>query len=135
MTAFDLAANSVGNSELVSESVTNAKIGDNAVTGGKVSNNSLTTADIAGTDINPGIIGLDAGGVANGRCEDFSIGVGGAVAGEAVVVSLKAALPEGILLYGARVPSNGVVTLKICNLSGGAMPAITDFPIRIITFG
>jgi hypothetical protein len=40
-----------------------------------------------------------------------------------------------VLLYGARVPSAGTVTLKICNLTGGTMPALTNFPIRVITFG
>ncbi|HYH63038.1 MAG TPA: hypothetical protein VD766_14315, partial [Solirubrobacterales bacterium] len=86
-------------------------------------------------DINPGIIGLGSGEVPNGRCESFSIGVGGAKAGEAVVVTAKAALPAGILLYGARVPSDGTVTLIVCNLSGGTMPALSSFPIRVITFG
>jgi hypothetical protein len=105
------------------------------VNSAKVAGDSLTTADIAGTDINPGIISLGSGQVANGRCEDFSIGVGGAQVGEGVIVTNKAAAPQGVLLYGARVPSAGTVTLKICNLSGGTMPALTDFPIRVITFG
>ena len=135
MTADDLAPSSVGSSELASGAVTNAEIGSSAVTGSKVATNSLTTADIAGTDINPGIISLGSGEVANGRCEDFSIGVGGAKTGEAVVLSLKAAAPQGVLFYPVRVPSDGTVTLKICNLSGGTMPAISNLPIRVITFG
>ena len=97
--------------------------------------NTLTTADIAGTDINPGVISLGAGEVANGRCRQFSIGVGGAKAGEGVILSTKAALQDGILIYAQRVPSDGTVTIDICNLSGTTQAAITDFPIRVITFG
>jgi hypothetical protein len=124
--AVELSTSSVGSEEIATGAVTNAKIGNNAVTGGKVANNSLTTADIAG---------LGAGSVANGRCEDFSIGVGGAKTGEGVIITLKGALPEGILLYGVRVPSDGTVTLKVCNFTGGTMPAFSNLPIRAITFG
>ena len=51
------------------------------------------------------------------------------------MISNRAALPEGIVIYGARVPSADTVTMKVCNLSGATMAAIVDFPIRIITFG
>jgi hypothetical protein len=44
-------------------------------------------------------------------------------------------VPQGILFYGVRVPSDGIVTMKVCNLSGGTMSAISNLPIRIVTFG
>ncbi len=122
--ANDLASASVGLSELQS----------NAVDGSKVANNSLTTADIKGAD-SAGHISLGANAVANGQCRDFNISVGGAAVGEAVVISLQGTLPEGILIYGVRVPSAGTATMKVCNLSGAAMAAISDLPIRIITYG
>jgi hypothetical protein len=124
LTASDLATSSVGTSELAV----------NAVDGSKVASNSLTTADIAGVDLS-GSISLAAGAVANGRCEDFAISVPGALAGQAVLISVKANLAEGILIYGARVPSTDTVTMKVCNLSGGTMAAFSGLPIRTITFG
>jgi hypothetical protein len=40
-----------------------------------------------------------------------------------------------MLFYGVRVPADGQVTLKICNFTGGASPAITSLPVRILSFG
>jgi hypothetical protein len=133
--AEDLASNSVGSTEILTDAVRGSDIADNTIDTGEIINNSLTTADIAGADVNPGLISFSAGSVANGRCEDFATAAGGAVAGQAVVISLQGSLPQGILIYGTRVPSNGTVTMKLCNLSGGAMAAINDLPIRVITFG
>lgn len=122
--ASDLAPGSVGTSELAAS----------AVDSSKVANNSLTTADIAGTDAS-GSISLPAAAVANGRCNQYSITVGGAEAGDVVLISAQAAVQNGVLLYGSRVPSNGTATLNVCNFSGVAMVAIDDLPIRTITFG
>lgn len=132
--AVELAANSVGSEELATGAVTDAKIGGNAVSGSKVANNSLTSDDIAGTDVN-GTIQVPAGTVAIGRCGNYSVGVGGAQAGEAVVITNRAALQNGLLIYGSRVPTDGTVTMTLCNMSGVAQTALVDFPIRIVTFG
>jgi hypothetical protein len=132
--AVELSTSSVGSEELATGAVIDAKIGSNAVNGSKVANNSLTSADLAGTDIN-GTIQIPTGTVANGRCGNYSIGVGGAKAGEAVVITNKAALQNGLLIYGSRVPTDGTVTMTLCNMSGGTQAALVDFPIRIITFG
>jgi hypothetical protein len=123
--AGDLAGASVGSEELAS----------NAVTGAKVAGNTLTTADIAGADVNGGGITVPAGSVPNGRCHQFDSAVAGATVGEAVVFSTKAALQDGVVIYGQRVPSNGHVTLSVCNFSGATQAAISDLPVRIITFG
>ena len=37
------------------------------------------------------------------------------------------------MLYGVGVPTNGTVTLKVCNLSGGAMAAISNLPVAVVT--
>jgi hypothetical protein len=123
LTASDIAANAIASGELAS----------NAVTSAKVANNSLTTADLAGTD-SLGSISLGAGSVPNGRCEDFAMTVGGSQVGQGIIVSARAAIQEGVFLYGGSVLADGQGTLVVCNLSGGAMAALVDFPIRTITF-
>jgi hypothetical protein len=40
-----------------------------------------------------------------------------------------------MLLYGVNVPADNQVTLKVCNLTGGTSPAITNLPVRVVTFG
>jgi hypothetical protein len=132
--AVELSTSSVGSEELATGAVTDVKIGSNAVNGSKVANNSLTSADIAGTDVN-GTIQVPTGTVANGRCGNYSVGVGGTEAGEAVVITNRAALQTGLLIYGSRVPTDGTVTMTLCNMSGGTQAALVDFPIRIVTFG
>jgi len=120
--AADLAPNAVGVSELAA----------NAVTGAKVANNSLTTADLAGTDIT-GKVSLS--GIPNGRCNTVTFSVSGAQTGQVAVVATKAATQQGIVLYARRVASAGHVEVAACNFSGGAMTAISDLPVRVITFG
>lgn len=142
--ATEIADNSIDGGEIVNESLGSADIAPNAVgstelagnvvDSSKVANNSLTTADIAGTDAN-GAISLGAGSVANGRCRDFDITAGGALTNQAVLISLRGPVPEGVLIYGVRVPTDGHVTMKVCNHSGGTFPALVDVPIRTVTFG
>ena len=119
-----LAENAVGNSEL----------GDDAVGSANVISNSLTTADIAGTDAS-GAISLGSGSVGNGRCDSFNISVPGAVAGQGVIISAKAALQTGVTIYGQSVLSADTASMVVCNLSGTTMNALSSFPIRTITFG
>jgi hypothetical protein len=128
----DLATNAVTSTRILNGAVNMADIKAGAVTSSRVASDTLTASDIAGGESN-GSISLGAGAVANGRCEDFSIGVGGVQVGDAVIVSANGAVPAGIMLYGARVPAAGTVTLKICNLSGGTMPAITNLPIAVVS--
>jgi hypothetical protein len=131
---YDLATGSVRSPEIFDGAVATADLASNSVTGAKVANNSLTTADVAGTDSN-GSISLGAGSVANGRCKSYDITVGGAKQNETIVISTRAALPAGLLLYGQQVPADGHGIMTVCNLSGATMPALTDFPIRTVTFG
>ena len=80
-------------------------------------------------------VSFGAGAVANGRCKDFEVSIGGAHAGEAVVFSLQSEPAEGMLFYGVRVPSDNHATLKLCNFTGGTSPAMSNVPVRVITFG
>jgi hypothetical protein len=164
LTAADLALNSVGSNEIATDAVQATEIADGSIDGGEivdgslgavelapgsvgtseiidstivsadVANNSLTTADIAGTDAH-GIISLASGAVASGRCTNFNISVGGALAGQGVVLTLLDAVPSGVLITASRVPSDGNVTMPVCNFTGATFPALTDIDIRVITFG
>ena len=132
----DLGADAVdGSSELQDAAVGNAELAGNAITGAKVAGNTLTTADIAGADVNGGAINIPTGYVPIGRCRQLDASVGGAKAGEAVIFNIKAALQDGIVIYGQRVPSDGHVTYSVCNFSGTTQDAISDMPVRVITFG
>ena len=121
-------------SDLAANSVTSSELADNAVGSAEVANNSLTTADIAGTD-SLGSISLGAGSVPDGRCKSFDITVGGALTGQGIIISTRAALPAGMMIYGQQVQADGHGIMTVCNLSGAALPALTDFPIRTLTCG
>src|SRR3954452_6098743 len=116
----DLAPNSVGSSE----------IGANAVGASKVANESLTLSDIAGAASN-GSISLS--GIPNGRCSQVTFNVRGAHVGDSPIVTTRAAIQNGIVLYPNRVASAGHVEVNACNFSGTSMTPISSFPVRIIT--
>jgi hypothetical protein len=116
----DLAPNSVGSSEIAS----------NAVDGSKVANESLTLSDIAGAAAN-GAISLS--GIPNGRCSQVTFNVGGAQVGDTPIVTTRAAIQNGIVLYPNRVASAGHVEVNACNFTGTSMTPISNFPVRIIT--
>jgi hypothetical protein len=131
----DIVDGEVKTADLADESVTSAKLAPNSVRSANVVNNSLTTADIKGADVNPAFINLAAGAVAIGRCVDLTIVAAGTAVGEGVLLTLLAAAPAGMLFTAVRVPLANRVTLKACNLTGGASPAISSLPVRVITFG
>jgi hypothetical protein len=133
--AGDLADGAVSSAKVSDESLTSADLATGAVTGAKVADDTLTAADIAGADLNGGAISLPAGFVANGRCRQVGANVPGAKAGEAVVFSVQAPLQDGIVLYGEHVPVDGTVTFDVCNFSGVVETAISNLPVRVITFG
>jgi hypothetical protein len=130
----DIVDGEVKTADLGDLSVTTQKLAFNSIGTGRIIDNTLTSADLKGADIKGGI-SLGAGSVANGRCKDFAIGVGGAKAGEAVVLSLRGPVPSGMLLVGSRVPADGQATMTVCNMTGGTAPAIVGLPVRVMTFG
>jgi hypothetical protein len=139
------AANTIGSSDIIDGSILSQDLADSAVTFTKlapnsvrtenVMNNSLTAADLKGADVNGALISFSAGAVANGRCVNFTLVAPGAAPGEAVVLSLIDAAPQGMLFSAVRVPLTNRVTLKVCNLTGGPSPAISNLPIRVLTIG
>jgi hypothetical protein len=130
----EIINDSLGSADLAPNAITASELTNNVVTGGKVANNSLTTADVAGTDSN-GSISLGAGSVANGRCKSYDIIVGGAKTNETLIISTRATLPAGLVIYGQQIPADGHGIMTVCNMSGATMPALTNFPIRMVTFG
>jgi hypothetical protein len=116
----DLAPNSVGSSEVAAD----------AVGSSEVANESLTLSDIAGAATN-GAISLS--GIPNGRCSQVTFNIGGAQVGDSPIVTTRAAIQNGIVLYPNRVASAGHVEVNACNLSGTSMTPISNFPVRIIT--
>jgi hypothetical protein len=131
----EIVDNSLFAQDLATDSVSASELRDGAVDSAKVADDTLTTADVAGADLNGGHISIAGGQVGNARCKQFDSGVAGAKAGEAVVYSSQGALQDGIILYGQRVVSDGHVTLNVCNFSGTIQAAITNLPVRVITFG
>jgi hypothetical protein len=131
----DLAPGAVTGAKLLDESLTSADLATNSVGSGEILDNSLTTADIAGADVNGGGISVPTGFVPNGRCRQLDASVAGATAGQAVIFNVKAALQDGVVIYGQSVPSDGHVTFDVCNFSGATQAAISDLPVRVITFG
>ena len=131
----DIVDGEVKTADLANSAVTLAKLAPNSVGTGNVVPNSLTAADLKGADVNGALINFPAGAVANGRCMNFALVAPGAAPGEAVVLSLMAGAPAGMLFSAVRVSLADRVQLKVCNLTGGPSPAISSLPVRVITIG
>ena len=128
----DLASGSVRSPEIQDGQVATADLGSNSVTSAKVASNTLTSADIVGAS-SSGHVSLS--GIPNGRCTQVNFGVSGAQVGQVAWVATGAAIQNGIVLYAQRVSAANTVEVDACNFSGTAMTAISDFPVRVITFG
>ncbi|GAA1770547.1 hypothetical protein GCM10009795_015790 [Nocardioides hankookensis] len=129
----ELVDNSIFAADLGADSVTASELANNSVDAANVINDSLTFSDIDGGGAT-GSISLPAGSVPDGECENVAIGIGGATVGDAVVFSVQDALPEGVLMYGVRVTATNSMTALACNFTGGAMPAVSNVSVRILTF-
>ena len=86
--------------------------------------------DIDGADRSGSI---DVGAISNGRCTTITGSVTGAEPGDVAVLTTNGTLPNGMTIYAQRALTDAV-HIKVCNLSGAASAAITDLPVRIITF-
>jgi hypothetical protein len=126
----NIISGSVNGTDLAPSSVGSSEIAANAVGASKVANESLTLSDIAGAAAN-GTISL--GGIPNGRCTQVTFSVSGAQVGDSPIVTTRAAIQNGIVLYPNRVASAGHVEVNACNFTGTSMTPISNFPIRVIT--
>ncbi len=128
------AANTVFSTDIVDGEVKRADLHGNVVNSAKIDDGSVRAADLLGGDSSDSI-SVSAGAVPNGSCSNFDLSVPGVAKKQAVVLSLRGRAPEGMLFYGVRVPAAGHVTMKVCNLTGGPSPVVTNLPVRLLTFG
>ena len=116
VTSGKLGNSAVTNAKLADSAVTNAKLGNNAVTNAKVAAGTLTMSRHAGVFFNGSIGSLIVGA---GACINFNVPLGaGALAGDFPFVALQAgqSLPAGMTLTATRVPVDGQVELRACNV-------------------
>jgi hypothetical protein len=144
----DLGSNSVGSQNVIDGSLTNADLAAGILAGitgpvgpkgnpgavGPRGPEGAQGTGLEGADLSGGGISIPTGYVPNGRCRQLDASVGGAEAGQAVLFSVQAALQDGVMIYGQRVPSDGHVTFDVCNFSGTTQAAISDIPVHVLTF-
>ena len=115
------AANTIGSDDIIDESIQSVDI----------KNGQVKPADLAAGAATNGAISLS--GISNGRCSQVTFSVGGAQVGDSPIVTTRAAIQNGIVLYPNRVASTGHVEVNACNFTGTSMTSISGFPIRVIT--
>ncbi len=135
----DVATNSLFGSDIFDGTLTSADIGTSAVASTEIANGSIVSADIASHGIDQSrIAGTDhygsigVGGLSSGRCTTVTISIGGALPGDAGILTTDGTLPDGEVMYLQRVLADSA-QVKLCNLSGGDLPAVT-VAARILTF-
>jgi len=126
------AANTIRSGDIVDGQVKRADLAAGAVSSGKIADNTVRASDLRGADIS-GPLTLSA--ISNGRCTQVDLAVPEARAGEMPLFAAKGAVQDGVVFVASRVPSNGVVTVNVCNLTGTTMTPINDLPVRVMTFG
>jgi hypothetical protein len=129
----DLAGAAVTTAKLKQGAVTRAKLKQGAITAKEVANDSLTTAELAGDDYVTKLnFGLDQ--LSSGQCFLHDLFDPGAEQGQAVIATAAARYPaDGMQIFGVGVLDD-FITIAICNFSGGPVPDLDDFPVRILTF-
>jgi hypothetical protein len=130
----DIVDGEVKTADLADQAVTFAKMAPNSVRSANVVDQSLTAADFKGANVKGALLNLPAGSVANGRCRNVIVQAAGAVAGDAVIISLMAAAPAGMHFSGVSAGPNRIL-LQVCNLTGAPSPAISSLPLRVVTIG
>jgi hypothetical protein len=135
----DIATNSLFGSDIFDGTLTSADLGTSSVGSSEIANGAITSADIASHGIDQSRIdgtdhygGIGVGGLTNGRCTTVTISIGGAQAGDAGILTTDGTLPDGEVMYLQRVLADSA-HVKVCNLSGGDLPAVT-VNARILTF-
>lgn len=155
-----LAAGSVGNAQIASFAVSNSKLDAAAVSNSKIADNAITATKIAAgavgaTELANGAVGTAqlandgvtrgkiAGGYSNGAvaftvgandCNDYNLSIPGAQAGDLAIFNLQASatLPPNMLVQPLKVPSAGIVAVRVCNF-GSTTQATGDMAIYVLT--
>src|SRR5438067_292925 len=102
-------------------------------TGSAYAANTIGSSDIIDESIQS--VDIKNGEVRQGDSNDGGVtfNVGGAHVGDSPIVTTRAAIQNGIVLYPNRVASTGHVEVNACNFTGTSMTPISSFPVRIIT--
>jgi uncharacterized protein YjbI with pentapeptide repeats len=130
--AAELAFNSVGQSEIETNGVGATEVEADSIDSDEVVNNGVTMADVKGADL-AGTISVNAG-IPDGTCDEVSVNTPGAEVGDAVLLSLRGAVDQGMLFYAVRVSSADHSIVKVCNFTGGPSPAVSGLPVRFFSF-
>ncbi len=130
LTGSDVLDESMGGTEISDASLTGADVAASSLTGSDIADDSITATDIDGANRSGSI---DVGAISNGRCTTITGSVSGAEPGDIAVLTTNGSLPNGVMVYAQRALTNQV-HIKVCNLSGATSAAITDLPVRVMTF-
>lgn len=126
----DIQNGAVTTPKLADEAVSHAKLAPNAVTGGNVANSSLTLADLRGIDQSGSIsFTLPAH-----SCGKLTLGVTGAVARQAAVLTWTGSVPTHVVLGPLKVVSPTQIITYACNISGATVTG-NGIGVRVVTFG
>ena len=125
-----LAGGAVDTNQLASGAVTHSRLAANSVTGDNVSNSSLTLADLRGIN-ETGSISFT---LTAHSCGKLTLGVSGASAGQAAILTWTGAVPTHVVLGPLKVVDATHIITYACNLSGVQVTA-NGIGIRIVTFG
>jgi hypothetical protein len=128
----EIVNDSLGSNDLAPGSVGTSEVSDGSLTGSDIANDGLTMSDISGGGTSGGTVSFPA--IATGHCNTYSVGIAGATAGDAAVITAKAAMPAGTYMYATQVSASNTVAIVYCNLSGATSPVVSSLPVRIVTF-
>jgi len=72
--------------------------------------------------------------IAANSCGNLTLGVAGATVGDAGVISTSGTLPAGMTLNFIGVATTGHATGRACNHTNSTSAAVSDLPVRVVTF-
>jgi uncharacterized protein YjbI with pentapeptide repeats len=136
----DVALGGLTGAAIADNSLTGADISNSSLTGSDIATGSLVSSDIADHTITQGDINgtnhsgaISVTAISNGRCVTITGSVGGAQPGDAAVLTTNGSIPSGMLIYAQRALTDAV-DIKVCNLTGATSAAISNIPVRVLTF-
>lgn len=126
----DIQNGAVTTPKLASEAVSHAKLAPDAVTGANVVGDSLALSDLKGIN-QTGSISFT---LTAHSCGKLTLGVSGASAGQAAILTWTGAVPTHVVLGPLKVVDATHIITYACNLSGASITA-NGIGVRVVTFG
>ena len=150
LTGTDISNGSLTGSDILDESLGTTDIGDgglntsdlaiSSITGSRIAASAVTTSDIANRTVNMDDIdgadrsgSISVGAISHGRCATITGSVSGAQPGDVAVLTINGSIPNGMTIQAQRALTDAV-HIKVCNLTGATSAAISDLPVRVVTF-